>query len=134
MAETDLRRLLSGMAPELGDEPYVFATLPPGAAMPALSTLRMLFREAEGTTLIVTAAEAEAAGIAATFACRIITLSIQSSLEAVGFMAAVTTALAERGIGANPVAAFHHDHLFVPEAAAEDAMAALLALQTAASR
>jgi hypothetical protein len=35
----------------------------------------------------------------------------QSSLEAVGFLAAVTTKLASAGI--NPVSAFFHDHLFL---------------------
>lgn len=42
-----------------------------------------------------------------------ITLKVQSSLEAVGFMAYVAGKLAERGVGANPVSGFWHDHLFV---------------------
>lgn len=42
-----------------------------------------------------------------------ITLNIHSSLEAVGFMAEITRALAERGMGVNPVSGFFHDHLFV---------------------
>ena len=32
---------------------------------------------------------------------------------------------AAAGIGVNPVSAFHHDHLFVPEARAEEAMTIL---------
>jgi hypothetical protein len=133
MAETDLTRLLAGMAPALDPERYVFVALPPGAPLPTPPTVRMMFREAEGTTLVLPAVEAEAAGLRSTFPCRMITLSIQSALDAVGFMAAVSAALASEGIGVNPVAAYHHDHLFVPADRAEDAMRALIGLQARAA-
>jgi hypothetical protein len=54
-----------------------------------------------------------------------ITLEVNSSLEAVGFLAAITGRLAEAGIPVNPVSGFHHDHLFMPEGRAEEAMAIL---------
>ncbi len=57
-----------------------------------------------------------------------ITLTVHSSLEAVGLTAAVATALTEAGISANVVAAFFHDHIFVPAADADQAVAVLLAL------
>ncbi|TIM21889.1 MAG: ACT domain-containing protein, partial [Mesorhizobium sp.] len=50
------------------------------------------------------------------------TLNIHSSLEAVGFLAAITTRLAAAEIGVNPVSAFYHDHLFVPVDRAEEAI------------
>ena len=50
---------------------------------------------------------------------------VHSALEAVGFIARVATALADAGMGVNPVAGFYHDHLFVPEDRAEDAMTVL---------
>ncbi len=62
------------------------------------------------------------AGLAASFRCRMITLTVHSSLEAVGFLAAVTARLARAGMGVNPVSAFHHDHLFVPADRADEAM------------
>ncbi|NJN30958.1 MAG: ACT domain-containing protein [Synechococcales cyanobacterium RM1_1_8] len=37
-------------------------------------------------------------------------------------------ALAQRGISANVVAAFHHDHVFVPSSRAQEAIAALTEL------
>ena len=49
----------------------------------------------------------------AIFPCRKVTLGVHSSLDAVGFMAAVTTWLAKINIGVNPVSGFYHDHLYV---------------------
>jgi hypothetical protein len=85
----------------------------------------MRFIEREGTTLILGESQAKAAGLAGTFRCRMVTLDIHSSLEAVGFLAAITAKLAAAGMGVNPVSAFYHDHLFVPAERAEEAMAIL---------
>ena len=81
-----------------------------------------LFREREGTAFIVRREEAEAAGLPHQFASRMITLTVHSSLEAIGFLAAITGRLAEAGISVNAVSAFYHDHLFVPEHRAEEAL------------
>jgi len=123
--ETDLKTLLASMTPELLDDTYVFATLAPGVPRPEGLEPVMVFREREGTTLIVTEAAAKAAGLAASFRCRMITLNIHSSLEAVGFLAAITARLAGASMGVNPVSAFYHDHLFVPAERAEEAMGLL---------
>lgn len=120
--ETDLDRLLAAMSAELVDGVFVFASV---HTVPDGLTPRMVFQEAEGTTLILLRHEAEAAGLTFEFPSRMITLNIHSSLEAVGFMARIATALAAEGMGVNPVAGFYHDHLFVPEDRATDAMAVL---------
>jgi uncharacterized protein len=126
--ETDLSRLLSGMTPVLHADTYVFATTTdPELARTAPSILR--FEEAEGTTLILR--QEDAAGLKVVFPCRRITLTIHSSLEAVGFMAAISAELTRLGIGANPVAGFYHDHLFIAADRADEAMAALQALSGA---
>jgi len=57
-----------------------------------------------------------------------ITLTINSALDAVGFLAAITTRLAAAGISVNAVSAFHHDHIFVPLTRAEEAMELLSSL------
>jgi hypothetical protein len=54
-----------------------------------------------------------------------ITLTVHSALEGVGFLAAITARLSASGIGSNPVSAFYHDHLFVPADRADDAMRVL---------
>ena len=51
-----------------------------------------------------------------------ITLTVHSSLEAVGFLAAITARLAAAGISVNAVSGFYHDHLFVPEHKADEAL------------
>ncbi|WP_113913124.1 ACT domain-containing protein [Roseovarius dicentrarchi] len=120
----DLTQLFSGMAPVLDHATYVFATLPDRTVPPGL-TPRMIMQEAEGTTLILTQEAATAAGLPFEFPCRMITLTVHSALDAVGFLARITTRLASLGMGVNPVAGFYHDHLFVPLDRADDAMTAL---------
>ncbi len=83
----------------------------------------MMFREAEGTTLIVDVENDDSQGERMLWAR--ITLRVQSSLTAVGMMAAVSAALAKRGIPCNPVSAFLHDHIFVPWDRRDDALDAL---------
>ncbi|HYD98691.1 MAG TPA: ACT domain-containing protein [Alphaproteobacteria bacterium] len=126
--ETDLSALLRGMRPLLADGVFVFATLPPEAGLPPALRPLMLFHEAEGPTLVIRREAAQAAGLAHTYPCRMITLTIHSSLSAVGFLAAITRRLAEAGISVNPVSAYHHDHLFVPVERAEDTMMILGAM------
>ncbi|MER8994038.1 ACT domain-containing protein [Mesorhizobium sp. M0074] len=126
--ETDLKQLLAAMTPELLAGVHVFTTLPPDAPVPDRLHPVMLFREREGTTLIVVEDHAKAAGLKTVFRCRMLTLNIHSSLEAVGFLAAITARLATAGIGVNPVSAFYHDHLFVPADRAKEALELLLDL------
>ncbi|MDQ6437774.1 ACT domain-containing protein [Mesorhizobium sp. LHD-90] len=131
--ETNLEALIAGMRPVLRRDVHVFCTLPEGAGMPAGVDPVMIFREAEGMTLILREVEARRAGLeAANFRCRMITLEIHSALEAVGFLAAITARLAAVGMGVNPVSAFFHDHLFVPEDRAEEAMGILISMARSA--
>ncbi|WP_375418872.1 ACT domain-containing protein [uncultured Hymenobacter sp.] len=124
-AETNLDRLLQTMQPVLRPDEYVFVTLPPGAPAPVGTNPLGTFREAEGLTLIITAAEAAAAGLSGAYLCRLITLQVHSSLEAVGFLARISTRLAAHGLPVNAVAGYYHDHLFVPTGRAEEALALL---------
>ncbi|MGN6153179.1 MAG: ACT domain-containing protein [Lysobacteraceae bacterium] len=119
--ETDLSRLLAGLAPELAPTPRAIRTQAHDAPVPADAIL--LFREDEGTTVIVATDDREAAPLWAQ-----VTLRIHSSLDAVGMMAAISAALTDAGIPCNAISAYYHDHLFVPWARREDAMDALHAL------
>lgn len=130
-AERDLATLLRQMKPELQAGIFVFCTIAPNARIPAALNPLLTFREQEGTTLVILLEEAEAAGLRYAFPSRLITLTVHSALDAVGFLAAITARLAETGIWMNAVSAFHHDHLFVPADRADDAMAALQTLSGA---
>jgi len=124
VGEKNLDILLSTMSAELVDGLYVFVTVQDNV-VPVGVHPRMLFQEAEGMTLILLKEEAETSNLAYEFPCRMITLNIHSSLEAVGFLARITTALAKHGMGVNPVSGYFHDHLFVPDGREKDAMGVL---------
>lgn len=124
-AGRDLAALLRRMKPELQPGTFVFCTIPANERIPAALNPVLTFREQEGTTLIILREEAEAAGLRYSFTSRLITMTVHSALDAVGFLAAITARLAEAGISVNAVSAYHHDHLFVPADKADDAMAAL---------
>jgi hypothetical protein len=124
----DLATLLRSMEPVLHDGVYVYATVPHDTDPGCVSALAT-FREAEGITLVLPEADAVKAGMTILFRAAWITLQVRSDLEAVGFTAAFSRALADAGIGCNVVAAAHHDHVFVPFESAQSALAALCALQ-----
>lgn len=122
IAERDLAALLRHMKPELRPGIFVFCTIAPNERIPAALDPLLMFREQEGTTLVILREEAEAAGLRYAFPSRLITLTVHSALDAVGFLAAITSRLAAAGISVNAVSAFHHDHLFVPADRADEAL------------
>ncbi|MGD8750970.1 MAG: ACT domain-containing protein [Anaerolineales bacterium] len=113
-AETDLGKLLANMEPELQEGDYVFCSLSPDSFKDLKVEPLGWFRETEGITLILERELAARAGLKFQGLWRMITLQVHSSLEAVGFLAAVTAKLASAGVSVNPVSAYYHDHLFVP--------------------
>ncbi len=119
--ETDLNALLREMKPVLDPRRFVFSTHTDMTLEEAakLSPIAM-FQEPEGMTLIYESDEQPRYAM--------ITLTVHSSLEAVGLTAAISAALTKQRISANVVAAFYHDHIFVSESDADRAMAALLAV------
>ena len=124
--ETSLSNLLASLKLTLHPSTFVFITFPPAVQPPESLYQQMLFREAEGITVISTTESAKEHDISDyTFPCRMITCEVHSSLEAVGFMAVMTTRLAEKGIGVNPVSGFFHDHLFVPAGRRDEALECL---------
>ena len=131
--ERDLGALLRHMKPELRPGIFVFCTIPPDERIPAAVNPLLTFREQEGMTLVILHEEAERAGLGYTFPSRLITLTVHSALDAVGFLAAITARLADAGISVNAVSAFHHDHLFVPVDRADEAMTLLQGMSTATS-
>ena len=125
--ETNLAKLLKNMKPELNTGEYVYCLAPSFEAAVALNPL-FIFRENEGITVILSKEQADAERLSYPSVCVWITLTIHSSLEAVGLTAAFSKALTEANISCNVVAAYYHDHIFVPIKDAKRAMDVLLAL------
>ena len=123
--ETNLDELIRSLSAVLVEGLYVFTTVKVPQDLMGIVP-RMSFGEAEGTTYILLKSEAEQLAVAYEFPCRMITLNIHSSLEAVGFMARIATELAKHDMGVNPVSGFFHDHLFVPDGREQDAMNVLM--------
>jgi hypothetical protein len=132
MVVRDTQAMIASMAPEL--RPGRFAFVGCGEDKDLAAACRdvaiAMFAEIEGPSFVVPIETAEARGIEA-LAMRQITLTVHSALDGVGLTAAIAQALAANGVACNMVAAFHHDHVFVPEEQAERALAVLKALQQA---
>lgn len=124
MMEKELKLLLSDLQPALHDGEYLFLQFAAarygfGAELNPIAS----FVEDEGLTLVVPRSSDRAESSHGSF--RRITLHIHSSLMAVGLTAAVANALAHYGISANILAAYFHDHIFVPASRAEQALEVL---------
>lgn len=107
--------LLASLTATLHPKTFVFATVPCSQAPLYSLQVQMSFCETEGTTLILEKTSAELLSLDFVYPCKMITLNVHSSLEAVGFMAAITARLQAKCIAVNPVSGFFHDHLFVAE-------------------
>ncbi|MEK8034705.1 ACT domain-containing protein [Ideonella sp. DXS29W] len=128
---SSLAALLQSLEPSRHDGVYAYAVLPfdtdPASLQPVVTV-----REAEGVTVIVPIEQAERHGLRVLFRAAWITLTVHSDLQAVGLTAAFSGALAMAGVSCNVVAGAHHDHLFVPEEQAQQALDVLRALQRTA--
>ena len=123
--ESNLNTLLQNMSPVLRDKEYVFCTVEGDYQHYAELSPLASFQEDEGLTLVLSKEAALSANLPSSSIFRLITLEVHSSLEAVGLTAAISKALAAEGISANVMAAYYHDHIFVPGDRAQDAMDAL---------
>jgi len=96
--------------PALHGEPYVFVTV--GELPPDVQPFAAI-REDEGLTLVLTRDQADRAALPYEYTAARITLTISSSLSAVGLTAEVSRVLAGAGISCNVIAGLRHDHLLV---------------------
>ena len=127
--EEDLDTLLVLLEPSLLPGDFVFCTAA-NLKYGDFAELQPLasYQEEEGLTLVLSKQSADVAGLAYDSVFNCITLMVHSSLDAVGLTAAVSGKLAANGISANVMAAYHHDHVFVPENKAKLALQLLAEL------
>jgi|TARA_R110002153_G_scaffold127844_6_gene275675 hypothetical protein len=93
-----------------------------------LANALMVYKEDEGTTLILESSFASNEGFAVDSTFKRITCNVHSSLDAVGMTAVMSAALTQANISANVVAGYYHDHIFVPAGRADEAIAVLFEL------
>lgn len=127
IGETQLSVLLTTLRPQLHPSVFVFATLSTTTIPLGVEPICQ-FQEPEGLTLIMPQLQADQAQIPYQYPCRMITLTVHSSLAAVGMLAAITQALSAEGISTNVVSAYFHDHLFVAGDRVQDTLDCLAKL------
>ena len=119
--EKQLDSLLKKLKPTLNEGDYVFCTRGDTKGLD-LNDILMSFKETEGVTIILEQQVADRLQLEYSFVAKWITLSVHSSLEAVGLTAAFSKALTEENISCNVVAGYFHDHIFVDKKDALKAM------------
>ena len=136
--ELNLAKLLESVQPILNPGEYLFIAvddetldrIPRAATLFEFKEYRCASHPHEGTTVVIERQQAARLGLKPMddYVASWITLKVQSSLEAVGLTAVFAKELADVGVSANVVAAYHHDHIFVHKRDRETARTALLAL------
>ncbi|MEP1961788.1 ACT domain-containing protein [Tateyamaria sp.] len=133
MTVKDTKAMIAGMTPRLTDGVWVYCCeIDMAKAKARVHDAFAMIHEAEGMTLILPYDVAAAHGYNCSLRMRRITLDVFSDLEGIGLTAAVAQALTDAAISCNVVAAFHHDHVLVPEADSERAIEVLMMAQKAA--
>lgn len=125
--EVNLEKLLASIKPYWRPGRYVFSRVDEISSLP-LDKIFFFFREGEAITVVLKQADADDLGLPYEFVSAWITLSVHSSLEAVGLTAVFSGALAAEGLSCNVVAGYYHDHAFVKYTDAAKAIDVLEAL------
>jgi hypothetical protein len=121
-----LEKLVASMSPVLMGGEYVFCTFKNAQYGDYLDLEPIVaVKESEGLTLVVPKDIADDKNLNYESIFKGITLSVHSSLDAVGLTAAFSSKLSEYGISANVFAGYYHDHIFVQEELADKAIEAL---------
>ncbi|GAF98167.1 unnamed protein product, partial [marine sediment metagenome] len=112
---SNLNELLNNMKPKLVNENLVFCSVSEKQYKELKISPIMIFQEIEGITLIIPKKIALKNSLchSNTTAWSMISLTVHSSLEAIGFIAEITKYLTRFDVSTNVVSAFYHDHLFV---------------------
>jgi len=124
--ETDLAAMLAtlGVQRRPGVFTYIAVEVPTAGLIAAAHAV---VKEGRLTTIVLPIDAAERAGQLATVELAWLTVTVQSSLEAVGLTAAISARLTALDIPCNVLAGYHHDHLLVPVDRVDDAVDALTA-------
>lgn len=124
--DNNISTLLANLSPQLNEGKYVFVTTELINHVP-FTEIISLIQEDEGFSLILKKEVADRLNLQYSYVASWITLSLPTSLDAVGLTAAFSNELAKKKISCNVVAGFYHDHIFVDH---KDTKAALSVLNS----
>ena len=129
----NLQQLLKSIEPNLNEGEYVYCTVNETTFQRLDISPLLIFTEEEGVTIVLEKSQADMHSLEYDETWQLVTLTVHSSLSAIGFIAAVTQHLAKYGVSTNVVSAFYHDHLLVPNGTGERVVEILRELQKAAT-
>jgi len=119
--ETDLDKMLATLRVERRPGVFTYAAVR-APAPELLAAAHGVVTEGDLTTLVLPVEAAERASLPVELEMAWLSLTVQSSLEAVGLTAAFSATLGKAGIPCNVLAGFHHDHILVPVDRAQQAI------------
>ena len=119
--KTELKDILEKLNPKKNPGIYVYTRLDDNLSIP-LEEVLFCFRENEGNTYVLKKEKADIFKLSYHQLFSWITLDVHTSLNAVGLTSTISNALSRHGIPCNMVAAYTHDHLFVPDHLSENAL------------
>ncbi|MGW9684149.1 ACT domain-containing protein [Flagellimonas sp. 2504JD1-5] len=123
---SNLKAILSNLQLELNEGDFVFASVDDSFQFD-LNMVHGIFKEKEGTSLIMKKEIADSIDLKYDYVAACITLNTDSPipLETVGLTATISNVLANEGISFNVVAAYYHDHIFIERQGVQHAMEVL---------
>ena len=128
--KTNLKETLLNVTPRLLDETFVFIT----SSEPLEDLINSLkpkatFLEDEGITLVINQKDADAHSLQYDGIFKCISLGVHSSLESHGLISTITKELTKHKISSNIFSGYFHDHIFVQNNLAAEALRVISSLE-----
>ena len=126
----NLKEILQNINPYLLDESFVFITsCEPIEDLVNLLNPKATFLEDEGITLVINQKDADAHSLQYDAIFKCISLGVHSSLESHGLISTITRELTKHKISSNIFSGYFHDHIFVQDNLAAEALKVISSLE-----